>query len=247
MSLSTILKQPTKGDQEDVILNSDINDATLNTIYDQLADYRLQISQLDFPRIGVIMKDHMSNTWHSQCDSYLISYSALHSWPSYCSPLSPPSSYSPFPPSLPTKLPVFAPVPKLTFVMFPPLILESPFPLSPLKSWLSKPLPLRLFKTAAPGIAPLPLMLAESIFVVFLASGFLKALALGLLTSLILRLAETLFLAESVKEALLFLEPFTARLFEVFKTFLQSLLAVAPVVFVLFVPNESGGLARRCQ
>jgi Phosphotransferase enzyme family len=61
--LSTILKQPTKDDQEDVILNPDIDDATLDTIYDQLADYMLQISQLDFPRIGAISKDHTSNTW----------------------------------------------------------------------------------------------------------------------------------------------------------------------------------------
>lgn len=61
--LSTILKQPTKDDQEDVILNPDIDDLTLDTIYDQLADYMLQISQLDFPRIGAISKDHTSNTW----------------------------------------------------------------------------------------------------------------------------------------------------------------------------------------
>jgi hypothetical protein len=47
--LSTILKQPTRDDQEDVILNPDIDNATLNTIYNQLADYMLQISQLDFP------------------------------------------------------------------------------------------------------------------------------------------------------------------------------------------------------
>jgi aminoglycoside phosphotransferase (APT) family kinase protein len=61
--LSTVLKQPAKDDQEDVILNLGIDDATLNTIYDQLADYMLQISRLDFPRIGAISKDHVSNTW----------------------------------------------------------------------------------------------------------------------------------------------------------------------------------------
>jgi hypothetical protein len=61
--LSTILKQPTRDDQEDVILNQDIDNATLDTIYDQLANYILQISQLDFPRIGAISKDHVSNTW----------------------------------------------------------------------------------------------------------------------------------------------------------------------------------------
>jgi hypothetical protein len=61
--LSTILKQPTKDDQEDVILNPDIDNATLDTIYDQLADYMLQISQLDFPHIGAISRDHASNIW----------------------------------------------------------------------------------------------------------------------------------------------------------------------------------------
>jgi Phosphotransferase enzyme family len=61
--LSTILKKPTKDDQEDVILNPDIDNATLDIIYDQLADYMLQISQLNFPRIGAVSKDYASNTW----------------------------------------------------------------------------------------------------------------------------------------------------------------------------------------
>lgn len=61
--LSTVLKQPTTDDQEDVILNPDIDDAKLDTIYDQLADYMLQISRLDFARIGAISKDPTSNTW----------------------------------------------------------------------------------------------------------------------------------------------------------------------------------------
>lgn len=60
--LSTILKQPTKNDQEDVILNLNIDNATLDTIYDQLANYMLQISQLDFPYIGAISKDYTLNT-----------------------------------------------------------------------------------------------------------------------------------------------------------------------------------------
>ncbi len=57
------MTQRTKDDQEDVILNPGIDDATLDTIYDQLADYMLQISRLDFPRIGAISKDPASNTW----------------------------------------------------------------------------------------------------------------------------------------------------------------------------------------
>ncbi|MCJ1341267.1 hypothetical protein MMC09_006563 [Bachmanniomyces sp. S44760] len=61
--LSTFLMQPTKTDQEDLILRPDINEATLDTIYDQLADYLLQISRLDFCSIGAISKDRTSNTW----------------------------------------------------------------------------------------------------------------------------------------------------------------------------------------
>ena len=61
--LSTFLKRPAKDDQEDVVLNPDIDEATLDTIYDQLADYMLQISRLNFPRIGAISKDPASNIW----------------------------------------------------------------------------------------------------------------------------------------------------------------------------------------
>ncbi|RDL30693.1 Uncharacterized protein BP5553_10038 [Venustampulla echinocandica] len=61
--LSTILKQPTTDDQEDVILNPDIDSLMPDTIYNQLADYILQISRLDFTRIRAISKDHALNTW----------------------------------------------------------------------------------------------------------------------------------------------------------------------------------------
>ncbi|EED11746.1 conserved hypothetical protein [Talaromyces stipitatus ATCC 10500] len=59
--LSTILKQP---DQEDVILNPDIDNTILDKIYRQIAHYMLQLSQLTFPRIGAISKDHDSDTWY---------------------------------------------------------------------------------------------------------------------------------------------------------------------------------------
>lgn len=49
--LSTFLKQPTEDDQADMILNPNIDEATLDTIYDQIADYMLQISRLEFPLI----------------------------------------------------------------------------------------------------------------------------------------------------------------------------------------------------
>lgn len=52
--LSTILKQP---DQEDVVLNPNIDKTILDKIYRQIAEYMLQISQLQFARIGAISKD----------------------------------------------------------------------------------------------------------------------------------------------------------------------------------------------
>jgi hypothetical protein len=50
-------KQPTEDDQADLILNPAIDEETLDTIYSQLAEYVLQISQLEFPHIGAISKD----------------------------------------------------------------------------------------------------------------------------------------------------------------------------------------------
>jgi hypothetical protein len=61
--LSTILKQQTENDQEDVVLNPDINDTTLDIVYDQIADYMVQLSELDFTGIGAISEDPASNTW----------------------------------------------------------------------------------------------------------------------------------------------------------------------------------------
>jgi hypothetical protein len=59
--LSTVLKQP---DQEDVVLNPNIDNTTLDKIYHQIAHYMLQLSQLTFTRIGAISKDHASGTWY---------------------------------------------------------------------------------------------------------------------------------------------------------------------------------------
>lgn len=57
------LKQQTENDQEDVVLNPDINDTTLGIVYDQIADYMVQLSELDFIGIGAISEDPASNTW----------------------------------------------------------------------------------------------------------------------------------------------------------------------------------------
>lgn len=61
--LSTILKQPTESDQEDIVLSPDIDNTALDKIYRQLASYILQLSQLVFTRIGAISKENDSNTW----------------------------------------------------------------------------------------------------------------------------------------------------------------------------------------
>ncbi|KAI9747050.1 MAG: hypothetical protein M1835_002246 [Candelina submexicana] len=61
--LSTILKQPTENDQEDVVLNPDIDNTILDIVYDQIADYMLQLSELDFTEVGAISKDAASNSW----------------------------------------------------------------------------------------------------------------------------------------------------------------------------------------
>ncbi|KAL9117030.1 MAG: hypothetical protein Q9187_006439, partial [Circinaria calcarea] len=61
--LSTLLKQETENDEDEVILNPGINDTTLDIVYDQIADYMLQLSQLDFTGIGAVSEDPASNTW----------------------------------------------------------------------------------------------------------------------------------------------------------------------------------------
>lgn len=63
IKLSTFLKKPTKDDQEDAILNPEINTAILDTIYNQLADYMFQLSNLDFSSIGSISKNPASDLW----------------------------------------------------------------------------------------------------------------------------------------------------------------------------------------
>lgn len=59
--LSTILKQPTKSDQEDIFLDPNIDNSILNKIYHQIAEFLLQLSRLSFTRIGAISKD--GDTW----------------------------------------------------------------------------------------------------------------------------------------------------------------------------------------
>ncbi|CRK15762.1 hypothetical protein BN1723_002488 [Verticillium longisporum] len=59
--LSKVLKKPTESDQEDMVLDPDVDNSMLDTIYRQVADYLLPLSQLSFTRIGAISKD--GGTW----------------------------------------------------------------------------------------------------------------------------------------------------------------------------------------
>jgi aminoglycoside phosphotransferase (APT) family kinase protein len=62
--LATILEQPTENTRE-YILKTDVDDTKLNYLYEQLADYMLQLSRLDFTAIGAITKDHTSDKWNA--------------------------------------------------------------------------------------------------------------------------------------------------------------------------------------
>lgn len=61
--LSDFLQQPTQSKEEVIMLDPDINEIRLDFIYDQIADFLLQISRLEFSRIGAISKDTVSNRW----------------------------------------------------------------------------------------------------------------------------------------------------------------------------------------
>ncbi|KAF2685632.1 phosphotransferase enzyme family protein-like protein [Lentithecium fluviatile CBS 122367] len=57
VSLATLLKEPTKTEQDEVILATEVDDAKLDSVYEQLADYMLQLSQLQFSMIGTTVTD----------------------------------------------------------------------------------------------------------------------------------------------------------------------------------------------
>jgi hypothetical protein len=63
VSLATILKQPTQTEQDEVVLATDLDDTKLEYVYEQLADYTLQLSRLDFATIGALSKNPSSNEW----------------------------------------------------------------------------------------------------------------------------------------------------------------------------------------
>jgi hypothetical protein len=59
--LSDILRDPT--DQKSLYLNPKIDERTLDIVFDQIADFMLQLFQFNFSRIGAISKDSTLNTW----------------------------------------------------------------------------------------------------------------------------------------------------------------------------------------
>jgi aminoglycoside phosphotransferase (APT) family kinase protein len=61
--LSRLLREDPEDDQAELILDPAIPSATLDTIYDQLASYLLQLSRLTFPSVGAISKDPTTQTW----------------------------------------------------------------------------------------------------------------------------------------------------------------------------------------
>ncbi len=61
--LDDLLKQPTENNQQDVVLDLNIDEAKLDIVYRQVADYTLQLSRLEFPYIGAISKDAVSGEW----------------------------------------------------------------------------------------------------------------------------------------------------------------------------------------
>jgi aminoglycoside phosphotransferase (APT) family kinase protein len=62
-SLTTLLRQPAQSEEDDVILRDDIEDAKLDYVYEQLAEFMIELSRLDFDAIGAIAKNSDTNQW----------------------------------------------------------------------------------------------------------------------------------------------------------------------------------------
>lgn len=61
IKLSTLLKQPPEDEDAEIVLDPAADTSTLDIIYEQLADYIHQISQLEFPLIGAISMDALED------------------------------------------------------------------------------------------------------------------------------------------------------------------------------------------
>lgn len=61
--LGDLLKAPTQNEADPIILDPQIDEEKLNFVYEQIAGFMLEISLLEFPRIGAISKDTDSGDW----------------------------------------------------------------------------------------------------------------------------------------------------------------------------------------
>ncbi|KAG4439750.1 hypothetical protein IFR05_004772 [Cadophora sp. M221] len=60
-NLGDVLKKPTENEADPATLDPNINEVKLNTIYEQIAGFMLELSRLEFPRIEAISK--VSGEW----------------------------------------------------------------------------------------------------------------------------------------------------------------------------------------
>ncbi|KAI1766385.1 phosphotransferase enzyme family protein-like protein [Hypoxylon sp. FL1150] len=61
--LSGFLKQPTEDKGQEKVLDPEIDQAKLDYVYDQIADFLLQLSRLEFSHIGALSKNDESGQW----------------------------------------------------------------------------------------------------------------------------------------------------------------------------------------
>ncbi|XXH04694.1 pre-mRNA-splicing factor rse1 [Hypoxylon texense] len=61
--LSDLLQQPTKDKSQGRLLDPNISQAKLDYVYDQIADYMLQLSRIEFPYIGALSKNAETGQW----------------------------------------------------------------------------------------------------------------------------------------------------------------------------------------
>ncbi len=61
--LSDLLQQPSENKEEPIVLDPDIDEAKLDFVYEQVAGFMLELSRLEFPRIGAISRDTTSGQW----------------------------------------------------------------------------------------------------------------------------------------------------------------------------------------
>lgn len=63
VSLANLLKQPVEPEEDDVIMRGDIEDSKLDYVYEQLAEFMVELSRLRFDAIGAIAKDSGTNKY----------------------------------------------------------------------------------------------------------------------------------------------------------------------------------------